>query len=153
MDDNKYSFEKLRLNVPDIDFKADDFAFLYSGEYAEIFGYPMNEVRDANDIAGYLKIKSKNKTIYRKYHGWNIDKKKVQLTYRTLCELGLVNSHEEYVEVTPSNWFCYYYKNSNAGIKWPFRIGFYSLLLGMIPIISSIIELIYNIISYFFNCK
>lgn len=135
----KYIVENLVLSNPDIDFKAEKYAFFHSSEYENIQGQNMSSNEDPDIISGYLRLKNGyGKRVYRRYHGWHVKQGRVCLSYRTRCELGVKEGDEIYIQ--SSNWFCYYYNHSDAGIKWPFRIALYGF---MIAIISLNLQLIF----------
>ncbi len=144
--DNTYYVERFRFGQIDLPLDSENFAFMYYQEYGDVFGETMSSKTKPNEIAGYLKISTRNgKSVYRKFRGWNgVKRDIVQLTYRTMCEIGVKPGDE--VTIEPSNWFTYYWRNSNAGIKYPFIIAFLGILFAFASFLLSIIP-------YFCSCN
>lgn len=134
----EYKVNLLKLNQPNWHQDAERFAFFYSKEYEGLFENKMIDTDDANMLQGYLEISANGKSVYRKYHGLNIPSETVQLTYRTMCELKVKNN--DVVDVKSSNWFKYLFNNSDPGVKWPFRIGLYSLIFAIASITITLIQ-------------
>ena len=145
---NEYSVQKLEESGLYFE-HPDRFAFMRTDSYRNIYGHPMSEAK-GNEIGGYVEIKnvSNGKKIYRKYRGCNkVEDNHVMLDYRTICELQLSAKNEErFITVKKSNWWKFYFRNSDPGIKFPALLAFFGLLFTLISMILSII-------FYFFpNC-
>lgn len=135
--------ETFKVNLLDLDKpvffqEAEKYAFFYSKEFKKFFDKSMKDVDDTKDLEGYLELSANRRKVYRRFHGWHVSSGIVQLTYRTMCELKV--SQNEEVLVKNSNWFKFYYYNSDSGTKWPFRIGLYSLLFAIVSIIIALFQ-------------
>ena len=122
------------------------YAYMHSSEFKNIYAMPMHEL-SSHGIEGYLSItNSKNgRKIYRKYYGWShIEESTVGLGYRSLCELGITNKQlldePPVVDVKKAHWFCYYWHNSDSGVRAPFRIA---VIGGILTAISLALQLIF----------
>ena len=121
------------------------FAYLHSGAFREIFGQKQKDCIGQSDVVeGYLKITNpaKGQNIFLRYHSWNsVHKNEVMLSYPNLCILGIDRKEGGQVKIEESCWFCYYYYNSDSGVRAPFRIALISLFLTILgQIISHILS-------------
>lgn len=132
--------------------ECEKYAFMHSSEFNNIYQKRMHK-SSARNLEGYLSITNPTTgiTIYRKYCGWSgMEGANVGLGYRSLCELGFnpkeVETVPPTVEITPASWFCYYWMNSDSGIRAPFRfatIGMFSAFIGALGFLLQILFYIY----------
>ena len=128
------------------------YAYMRSSEFRNVYAQPMYKLA-SRGIEGYLSItnRSTGKKIYRKYCGWTeMEESTIGLGYRSLCELGITEedfiSLPKEVIVKKAHWFCYYWKNSDSGIRVPFRIAVWGIFVG---VISFVLQILFYIIP---NC-
>lgn len=105
------------------------YAYMRSSEFRNVYAQPMYKLA-SRGIEGYLSItnRSTGMKIYRKYCGWTeMEESAIGLGYRSLCELGITEedfiSLPKEVIVKKAHWFCYYWHNSDSGVRAPFRIA------------------------------
>lgn len=132
--------------------ECEKYAFMHSSEFNHIYQKRMHKSSACN-LEGYLSITNPTTgiTIYRKYCGWSgMEGANVGLGYRSLCELGFnpkeVETVPPTVEITPASWFCYYWMNSDSGIRAPFRfatIGMSSAFIGALGFLLQILFYIF----------
>ena len=139
----KYEIRKLDLGKKDLAGDCEKLAFFYSKEFEEINeGENMKETTDPDKLYGYLKIISQfGKVIYRRYRSIaGIKQGEVHLTYRSYCELASEPGDKVWVE--KSNWFSFYWYNSDAGVRWPFKIAFIGIILAIISFLITLYQLL-----------
>ncbi len=112
------------------------YALVHSSTFYDIFKVKLNETSNNYILEGLVKIKGKGKPIYRKCIGRNISGEVIGLGYRSRCELKCRIDDE--VSVEKACWWSYYWRNSDSGIKWPFRIAVISLLITLIGSVFSV---------------
>lgn len=129
--------------------ECEKFAYMRSDEFRNIHETPMYAAT-ARSIEGYLSIKCETtgKIIYRKYHGWTtMDESTIGLGYRSRCELGITEKQLQeappIVVVRPASWFWYYWRNSDSGIKMPFKLAFVSCLVALLSFVLQIVFYIF----------
>ena len=132
--------------------ECEKYAFMHSSEFNNIYKTKMYK-SSTRGIEGYLSITNPTTgiTIYRKYCGWSgMEGANVGLGYRSLCELGIEQKELETapptVEIKPACWFKYYWKNSDSGIRAPFRfatIGMFSAFIGALGFLLQILFYIF----------
>ncbi len=120
-------------------------AFMHSGAYKKIFTFKQKDSKDARNYGGYLKITHGNRKVYLKYQSQNgVSGDEVQLTYAVRSALDVVvgkNEAPKEVKIEKAGWFCYYFYNSDEGIRCPFRLAVAGLILTIIGCIISVISL------------
>lgn len=128
--------------------ECEKYAFMHSSEFNNIYKTKMYK-SSTRGIEGYLSITNSTTgiTIYRKYCGWSdMEGANVGLGYRSLCELGFnpkeVKTAPPTVEITPASWFCYYWKNSDSGIRVPFRFATIGVFSAFISAISFLLQIL-----------
>ena len=135
--------------------ECDNYAFFHSMTYKEIENKQMNQREDnENDFYSYVELKAEGRhPIYLKYHSWHTYKNYVMLSYKNRCLLGMGKSGSlGMVKITKTSWFKYYWYNNDSGIKQPFRIAVWGLVLTFIStIIPFAIKCIDFIINLFIN--
>lgn len=106
-------------------------------------GENLGDVAGNNDaLEGLVRIKHNCKCVYRKCIAHKgIKANEVALGYRSRKKLGLENDNMGYVNVMPTNWFCYLWNHYQSVIKWPFRISFVSLTITTVGAIITILTL------------
>lgn len=118
--------------------ECDNFAFMHSFAYSDLIGASQKN-RFTNDLYGYLRLSSGKRKIYLKYRAWNpVHKGEVMLSYINRCRLRVANSDKSKVQITKSCWFWYYWRHGDSGIRVPFKIAIFGLLLSIAGIILSI---------------
>ena len=135
--------------------ECEKYAFMHSSEFNNIYKTKMYK-SSTRGIEGYLSITNLTTgiTIYRKYCGWSdMEGANVGLGYRSLCELGFnpkeVKIVPPTVEITPVSWFCYYWKNSDSGIRVPFKIGVWGIFSAILGALGFLLQILFYI---FPNC-
>lgn len=128
--------------------ECEKYAYMHSSEFKKIYKTKMSK-SSTRGIEGYLSITNSTTgiTIYRKYCGWSdMEGANVGLGYRSLCELGFnpkeVKIVPPTVEITPVSWFCYYWKNSDSGIRVPFRFATIGVFSAFISAISFLLQIL-----------
>ena len=116
----------------------DEYAYFYSKSYSEIFGKTKKNTTALGKLQGYIKISNGRKTIYRKYRALKeINDGVVQLSYNSLCELGL----SEEVTISKSCSFCYLLFYPDSILRIIYIASLLSLLFSMIGVVLSVIYL------------
>ena len=116
----------------------DEYAYFYSKSYSEIFGKTKKNTTALGKLQGYIKISNGRKTIYRKYRALKeINDGVVQLSYNSLCELGL----SEEVTISKSCSFCYLLFYPDSILRIIYIASLLSLLFSMIGVVLSVISL------------
>lgn len=118
------------------------YVLVHSSAFEAIYDEKMKDTNDSDELEGLVKISYNGKSIYRKSIGGHVKKDKIQMGYRTMHELKV--SPDTEVRVTPANWFCYYWCNSDSNYKQPFRIAVVSLAITVLSIIISLCSLMQN---------
>lgn len=131
--------------------ECEKFAYMRNEEFRNVYKTPMYDAT-AHGIEGYLSItcETTGKIIYRKYHGWTtMDEATVGLGYRSRCELGITDKQIQEapptVIVRPSSWFWYYWRNSDSGVRMPFKLAFVSCLITLLSFLLQIITIVCSV--------
>lgn len=122
---------------PDIE----EYAFLYSKSFKEIFGFKQKEIpQKANK--SYIKLKHGKYKIFLRYKALNgVGSQEVALSYTNLCRLGidLSKNPNPDVEITKSSWVKYNMQNQDDGRRWLFIFGFFGFLFAIFLAIASFV--------------
>lgn len=130
--------EKIQNTSADKLFDVEPYVFVHSSEFGNIYESQINEVigqnksKKVSELNGYVEVCYSGKRVVRKCRGANVGAGKIQMGYRTCCELGLDQKNVQQVCVRPICWFLYYWRNSDAGIKGPFVFAFVGLFLSVL---------------------
>lgn len=125
----------------------EDYAFLYSKSYGEIFGYAQN-VKPEKAHKSYLKLTHGRYSIYLRFKALNGTKEdEVKLTYTNLCRLGIdlkIREPEPMIKISPDNWINYNMHHQDDGRKWLFIFGFFGFIIALVITIISFVVTISN---------
>lgn len=125
------------------DISCNQFAFLHSSSFEDIFSRKQKNCKKPNQIEGYLKVIHGKKKVYLKYRSLStVTGDQVQLSYPVRCALDVVtrkNDAPKKVLIKKSSWYAYYWRNGDAGIRIPFRIAVIGFFLTIFSIGLSII--------------
>ena len=139
----KFKVDNYRYTPNTIEEIANNYAFMYSKSFSLIEKKSKRKLTEKQKLEGYLKVTSKSgKSVYLKYLGWNgVKEDEIWLTYYNKCTLGVKIGDE--VEVQPSNTWSYYLNTWDSGIRLPFKIAIWGVIISsVLSIISIILTLI-----------
>lgn len=140
----RYKVDNYRYTPNTIEDKANDFAFMYSKAFSTVTDQSKNNTSKSASREGYFKVTSENgKSIYLKYMGWNgVLENEIWLTYHNKCALDVKPG--DFVEVTKSSAWKFYWYNWDSGVRLPFRFAFWGIvatvLTGLISIVITILK-------------
>ena len=115
------------------------YVIVNSNTLKSIYGENLKQTKDADVLEGFVKIISDKSFVYRKVLGRAVAGDYVQMGYRTQCELNVDESDD--VTIKPANWMCYLWYNSEAYIKYIFRIAVFGLTISFASLVISIVGL------------
>ncbi len=128
------------------------YAIMNADTFYNCVHYRKSKVNAPNKLEGLLKITNPctKRSIYRKYFFHkDVDKNTVLLSLTSRSELGfhdkLSKETKLYVCVKETNWFSYYWHNSDSFIRCPFKLAIAALVCSFI----SIIPVLYHMIRFF----
>lgn len=112
-------------NISDSDFVKstpdyERYVMVHSSAFAAIFDEKVKVATNPNTLEWFVKITYKGKSVYRKcIIGRNIASDFIEMGCCTQSELG-VKTGKKKVHVEPTDWFYYYWCNSDTYYKYPF---------------------------------
>lgn len=108
------------------------YVLAHSSAFKAIFDESINDTEDSNVLDGFVKISYNGHSIYRKLIGRSVDGDYIQMGYRTQRELQVKENED--VQITPANWFCYYWCNSENYIKHIFQIAVIGFVIAIVSL-------------------
>lgn len=136
-------------NEPDNTLFGTDSAYMSPSAYKEIFE---KNLAGTNREDRFIKISHNNNSIYRIFRGvpYNILSK--DIIYIDSDGKNILNNYSDSddkndkieLEITPASWFSFYWHTSNIMARISFKIGFYSIILGLISIGLSVWQIFFR---------
>ena len=136
-------------NEPDNTLFGTDSAYMSPRTYEKIF---RKELDGTNREDRFIKISHNNNSIYRIFRGVpngvlskdiiyiDSDGKNILNNYN-----GSDNNNDKIeLEIIPVSWFSFYWHTSNIMARISFKIGFYSIILGLISLGLSVWQMFFK---------
>ena len=126
-------------NEPDNTLFGTDSAYMSPRTYEKIFG---KELDGTNREDRFIKISHNNNSIYRIFRGVPNNVLSKDIIYIDSDGKNILNNYNGSddkndkieLEITPVSWFLFYWHTSNIMARISFKIGFYSIIVGLISI-------------------
>ena len=136
-------------NEPDNTLFGTDSAYMSPGAYEEIFG---KELDGTNREDRFIKISHNNNSIYRIFRGVPNNVLSKDIIYIDSDGKNILNNYNGSddnndkikLEIIPVSWFSFYWHTSNIMARISFKIGFYSIILGLISLGLSVWQMFFR---------
>ena len=136
-------------NEPDNTLFGTDSAYMSPSAYKEIFGKTLAGTNRENR---FIKISHNNNSIYRILRGVPHNILSKDIIYIDSDGKNILNNYSDSddkndkieLEITPASWFSFYWHTSNIMARISFKIGFYSIILGLVSIGFSVWQIFFK---------
>ena len=136
-------------NEPDNTLFGTDSAYMSPGTYKEIFG---KTLAGTNREDRFIKISHNNNSIYRIFRGVPNNVLSKDIIYIDSDGKNILNNYNGSddnndkieLEIIPVSWFSFYWHTSNIMARISFKIGFYSIILGLISLGLSVWQMFFR---------
>ena len=136
-------------NEPDNTLFGTDSAYMSPRAYEKIFGKKLD---GTNREDRFIKISHNNNSIYRILRGVPHNILSKDVIYMDSDGKNILNNYNGSddnndkieLEIIPVSWFSFYWHTSNIMARISFKIGFYSIILGLISIGLSVWQMFFR---------
>ena len=136
-------------NEPDNTLFGTDSAYMSPRTYEKIF---RKELDGTNREDRFIKISHNNNSIYRIFRGVPNDVLSKDIIYMDSDGKNILNNYSDSddkndkieLEITRVSWFSFYWHTSNIMARISFKIGFYSIILGLISLGLSVWQMFFR---------